>query len=316
MKKIVLFVLISMGLSFANHNGRYAGSFTRLGLGARAIAMGNTGVASPARGYSFYYNPALSGRQQEKVFSNSYSFLSQDRHVYFLGFSMGVPPGAGLSIGWIKTGTGDVRSYNSIGNDTGEINQSAHAVYASFSRQFTENFSIGLTIKGLFETINDGTSEFDYSSKGVGGDIGVFYQATEDVAIGLVYKDIGSKLKANTEKIFKRGGTTTDKFPKLIRAGVFYKTPIAGINTAYDLEVSSTGEYSNNFGVEALSGRNLALRLGMIDAEGESGREFQFFAGAGFDFKLYKFRSNLDYAFIGSKVDEGSSHLFSWEIYF
>jgi len=313
---IIFFLFLFINLNFANNNGRLAGSFTRLGLGARAIAMGNTGVAAPARGYSFYYNPALAGRQQEKVFTNSYNFLSQDRHIYFLGFSMKVPPGAGLSVGWLKSGTGDVRSYNSIGKDTGEINQHAHAVYASFSRHFSEKFSIGVTLKALFEFINDGTSEFDYEANGVGGDIGVFYQANEDISLGVVYKDIGSKLKANTENIFELGGTTIDDFPRLLRAGVFYKTPFEGINFAYDFEISNTDEYTNHIGFEAITGRNLALRIGFIDFEGESDRELQFVAGAGFDFKLYKFVSNLDYAFIGSKEDEGTSHLFSWEIYF
>lgn len=316
MKKTILFLLLSISLIYANNNGRYAGSFTRLGLGARAIAMGNTGVAAPARGYSFYYNPALAGRLEEKVFTNSYNFLSQDRHIYFIGFSMKVPPGAGLSLGWLKSGTGDLRSFNSIGQDTGEINHSAHAVYASFSRHFSDKFSIGLTIKVLFEFINDGTKSFDYESKGVGGDIGVFYQATENISLGLVYKDIGSKLKANTENIFELGGTTIDNFPKLIRAGIFYKTPFEGINFAYDFEISSADDYTNHIGFEAIYGRNLALRTGFIDFKGDTDRQLQFMAGAGFDFKLYKFKSNLDYVFIGSKAGEGSSHLFSLEIYF
>ncbi|KAA3608810.1 MAG: hypothetical protein D8M58_18920 [Calditrichaeota bacterium] len=317
MKKVILFLFLSISFTFAGENAGLAGSFTRLGLGARAIAMGNTGVAAPARGYSFYYNPALSGMQEQKVFTNSYNFLSQDRHIYFLGFSMKVPPGAGLSVGWLKSGTSDIPSHNSIGNNTGEVNHHAHGVYASFSRQFSERFSVGLTIKALFEFINDGTKDFDYESKGVGGDIGVFYKASEDISVGLVYKDIGSKLKANTEKLFELGGTTIDDFPKLIRAGVFYKTPFEGINFAYDFEISSTEEYSNHIGFETIHGRNLALRLGLIEFLGEdTKRDIQFVAGAGFDFKLYTFHSNLDYAFIGPKFDEGSSHLFSWEIYF
>ena len=71
MKQIILFLLLLTSVTYANNNARSAGSFTRLGLGAKAIAMGNTGVAAPARGYSFYYNPALAGRLEEKVFTNS-----------------------------------------------------------------------------------------------------------------------------------------------------------------------------------------------------------------------------------------------------
>ena len=62
MNKILLIIFLLCGLIHANNNARYAGSFTRLGLGARSLSMGNTGVATPANAYSFYYNPALSGR--------------------------------------------------------------------------------------------------------------------------------------------------------------------------------------------------------------------------------------------------------------
>lgn len=308
MKKVFYILILLQGLLYSSENARFAGSYTRLGLGARAIAMGNTGVAAPARAYSSFYNPALSGRMQEKVFSTSYNFLSQDRHIYFLGFSMKVPPGAGLSLGWLASGTGDLRSYNSIGEDTGEINQSAHAIYGSFARHFSDKLSVGITLKVLLEYINDGTDDFDYEANGVGGDFGVFYQATNELSIGAVYKDIGSKLKANTEKIFERGGTTIDDFPRLFRIGAFYTTPLEWLNVAYDYEYSSKGQKDHHFGIEALHGRNLALRFGLNGS--------QFVAGTGFDFKLYKFISYLDYAFISSVEDEGSSHLFSWEIYF
>ena len=76
--------------------------------------------------------------------------------------------------GWIESGVSDLMSYNSIGQQTGEINHSSNAVYFSFGRSFTEKLSIGVSLKILFEFINDGTDEFDYSSKGVGIDFGVF----------------------------------------------------------------------------------------------------------------------------------------------
>lgn len=317
MKKIILFLIITGGILFANENARFAGSYTRLGLGARSLAMGNTGVAAPARGYSFYYNPALAGIENQKVFSTGYNFMSLDRHIYFLSFSMKVPPGAGLSLGWLQSGTGELYSYNSIGENTGEINHSANAVYGSFSRQFSDKLSIGVTLKILLEYINDGSSEFDYSSTGVGGDIGIFYQATEDLAIGAVYKDIGSKLKANTEDLFERGGTTIDDFPRLLRVGAFYKTPVDWLNAAYDYELSSKGQHDQHIGFEALHGRNLALRLGLSVMDAGSPQSYaQYTFGTGLDFNFYKFVSHLDYAFISSVEDEGSSHLFSWEIYF
>jgi len=315
MKRILLYILFSGIALWANNNARYAGSYTRLGLGARSIAMGNTGVAMPGSGYAFYYNPALSGNHEDKIFSNAYTFMPLDRHVYFVGYSMRVPPGAGFSIGWLNSGTGSFTSYNSIGQGDGKIDHSANAIYGSFSRQFSDRFSIGVTIKVLFESI-DGGSDFDYSSYGVGGDFGVFYKVDDNLSLGAVYKDFGSKLKANTEDIFERGGTTIDYFPRLLRVGAFYTTPYEWLNLAYDFEISSKKEHTHHFGIEAKHGRNLAFRTGITNFREEIERANQFFAGVGFDFKLYTYISHLDYAFISSKVDEGESHLFSWEIHF
>jgi len=316
MKKIFLFLLILSVSLGANNNARFAGSFTRLGLGARSISMGNTGVAMPGNGYSFYYNPALAGNHENKIFSNTYNFMSLDRHIYFVGFSMKVPPGAGFSVGWLNSGTADFTSYNSSGQNDGKIEHSAHAFYASFSRQFSNRFSIGVTIKILLEYIGDGSADFDYSSKGVGGDVGLFYKLDESLSFGVVYKDIGSKLKANTEGLFERGGTTIDPFPRLLRFGTFYSTPYEWLNIAYDFEISSKEEHTHHLGIEAKHGRNLAFRTGLMNFREEVERANQFFAGVGFDFTLYKYVSHLDYAFISSKFDEGESHLFSWQIHF
>ena len=61
MKKniIILWILLFPIIVVASENGGYAGSFLRMGVGARAISMGNTGVAHPTNGYSAFYNPAL-----------------------------------------------------------------------------------------------------------------------------------------------------------------------------------------------------------------------------------------------------------------
>jgi hypothetical protein len=57
------------------------------------------------------------------------------------------------------------------------------------------------------------------------------------------------------------------------------------------------------------------MGMSLMDA-GSPQSYTQYTFGTGFDFNFYKFMSHLDYAFISSVEDEGSSHLFSWEIYF
>ena len=135
---IIVIVLLFPILLVASENGGYAGSFLRMGVGARSISMGNTGVAHPTNAYSTFYNPASFGILENMMVGLSYSFLSLDRRFEFVSFSMKVPPGAGFSISWIESGVGDLQSYNSIGEITGDINHSANAIYFSFGRQFSE----------------------------------------------------------------------------------------------------------------------------------------------------------------------------------
>ncbi len=314
MKKLILIVwllIISMGLLQAQDGyGGYAGSYARMGLGARSMALGNAGVADETNGFSFYYNPALTAFAKDKTFASAYNFLSLDRYLGFIGFSMQIPPSAGFSIGWLSSGVGDLRRYDSRGIDLGEMSQSANAFYFNFAIKFFEKLSFGLTIKYLWESISSDYADdpFDYSSSGLGWDFGAAYRLNEKLTFAASVRDIGSKLQANTSDIFQFGGTTIDRFPKFFTVGLRYTTPFNWLRVLYDFEIGEHDVNRHHAGLEAFYNDLLFLRFGMNDS--------YFTAGAGMGFKLYKYKSKLDYAFVPSVVDEGSSHVFSWQIHF
>lgn len=315
-RPMILILLSScLAVSFAKDNGGFAGAYLRMGLGARSISLGNAGAADRASGYSFYYNPALSAFLENRIFSLSYSFLALDRRFNFIGFSMQVPPEAGFSVGWINSGVADISAYNSLAERAGEIEHSANGAYFNFAKRFGSKFSLGLSIKYFWEMINDGTDDFDYSSNGWGWDFGVAYLINKDITLAAVIRDVGSKLKANTSNIFEFGGTTIDKFPLIYNLGVRYVTPYPWLRILYDFEISEEQIYRNHFGIEAvynpvasrIAEENLSIRLGL------SGEDIM--AGTGLSFELFGYKSNLDYAFVPSIIDEGSSHIFSWQFF-
>jgi hypothetical protein len=311
-----ILVVLFFQLAGAGQTGGMAGSHLRMGLGARSLALGNAATADRANGYSFYYNPSSSALLEKRIFSLSYSFLSLDRRFNFIGFTMPVPPEAGFSLGWINTGVSDITAYNSLGEAAGSIEHSANGAFFNFSKRFGQKISLGLSIKYLWENINDGTDQFDYSSSGWGWDFGVTYLLLEDVTVAGAIRDVGSKLKANTSNIFQFGGTTIDRFPQLYNLGLYYVTPYPWLRLAYDFGWTSVKTHTHHVGLEAVyaSGSNvskadnLALRLGL------NGKDFV--AGVGMDFTLLGYTSHLDYAFVPSIIDEGSSHVFSWQFLF
>jgi hypothetical protein len=317
MKKyfITIFIISFHIFAFAGENGGYAGSHLRIGLGARGIALGNSVIAANPDGYSVYYNPAAAGYMEGKAVSLSYSFMSLDRVFNYIGFSMKLPPEAGLSIGLINSGFRNIDSYTSIGVMGDEVNHNANLAFLNFSRKFGAALSLGLTIKYNWEYINDGSSEFDYSSQGIGWDFGILFKLNSDITFAAALRDVGSKFKANTSDLFNFGGTTIDKFPILYNMGGKYTTPLQWLDIFYTYQISAKKAQKHFIGAEAkyhmgksLNDKNLALRLGF-----DNGR---FTAGTGMAFNMLSSNSRLDYAFASSVVDEGSSHIFSWQFYF
>ena len=305
--KTALFILLIFnGFTLAGSNGGYAGAFQRIGLGARSMALGNAGLADTPGGYSFFYNPATTAYIQGKVFALSYSFMSLDRRFNFIGYSMKVPPGAGFSVGWINAGVGDIPEVNSLGEITGEIEHSVNGAYFNFARAFSKKFSAGLTIKYLWENLGLGSDR--YESRGWGWDFGALYRLSDKLTLAAGVRDVAAKLKASTDKLFEYGGTTVDKFPTLYLVGVRYTAPFKWLRAMYDFETSNKSHMKHHLGLEAVHKDLLALRFGLNDGG--------FTAGAGMAFTLWRYKSRLDYAFVPSVVDEGSSHVFSWQVCF
>ena len=306
---VILIVLIFFWVNiYSDDNGGYAGDFLRTGLGARSLAMGNTGVAGPVSAYSNYYNPALLSQLTNRKVGLSYRFMSLDRRFGTISFSSRIPPGAGFAVNWVESGINNIKAYNSIGEETGDIHNAQNAIYFSFGRNFGSKFAVGISAKYLLAYINDGTDEFDWKGSGFGFDVGLHYLYSENFAVGYQIRDINARYRANTTDIFEHGGTTDDAFPIIQRIGVFYRSPLQWLRAAYEIEKSTKDDGQHHLGFEALYGSNLAVRAGY------NGKTVTF--GAGMDFNFLGTVSFLDYVFLPSIIDEGSSHVFSWQIGF
>ncbi len=316
--QISFWFIIVGSMALQAQNGSYAGAYLRIGLGAPALGMGNTGVALPANAFGTYYNPAAMPWLEHKTVSLSYSFMSLDRRFNYVGFALPLPPAGGFSAGWIYSGVGNIRAYNSRGEDVGQINHGLHAFYFSFGMKLSgflnpgaslpfisaERLAVGITLKILLENINDG-AEFDYSAKGVGLDIGILAMPLEWLQVGYQIKDLRSALKSNTNNIFERGSTLDNAFPISQRVGLFMRTPWPWLQTAYDFEWSTTGEQKHHVGIQVGSP---AARL----RAGYDANRLTF--GAGLNLKFFgKGRIRLDYAFQDDIWGEGVSHIFSWQ---
>ncbi len=319
----VIWILLISGLSLvmAEGNGGFSGAFLRIGLGARALAMGNAQVASANNGYGIYYNPAALPNIDRKRFSASYNSMSLDRKFSYLGIAIPLKPFAGASAGWIHSGVGNLLAYNSNGEQVGELDHGFNAFYFGFGMRIialaqadqhlmglpSDLISIGIAVKFLHEGLSD-KEDFDYSGSGVGVDLGVLLKPYPGFALGYQLKDLNANLSSNTDKIFERGSSLDNDFPVTQKVGIFYRLPWYGISAAYDFEWSDVGEEKHHVGME-INGGIAAARIGYDNDH--------LTLGGGLYFRAYKKAyMMLDYAFLSSVIDEGVSHVFSWQFLF
>lgn len=120
MKKIrVLYVLVLAGLVlpaniYSQGETRYAGAFLELGIGARAMAMGEAFASVANDGSAFYWNPAGASILPRAEVSGMYASLFKGlvQHFY-VGFTRPLYGAAAISVNWIRLSVPDIPQYYS-----------------------------------------------------------------------------------------------------------------------------------------------------------------------------------------------------------
>ncbi len=309
--------------SFAQAQGGRAGAFLRLGLGARAKAMGDA-YSAQARGVeSTYYNPAGLPLLQSKQVLASYRFLALDRQFTYIGFAMPIKPKAGkgqkpfnggLSLSWLRAGVSDIDGRNSDGQHFDDLSNSENAFMFAFALNPTPRFSFGLTVKVLWNRFpNLGIENETISASGVGFDFGVLFLPTDWATVGVVVKEINSKYRWNTQDLFDEDGSETiNDFPKIARYGVAITPPqLKNVTFSVDYEqiykeklLASKIDDRIHIGVETVVLQEFLLAAGFDDGS--------ITAGAGYNFSVAGKKSRLNYAFTAPGDRPEEEHIFSW----
>lgn len=298
-----------------------AGSFSRMGFGARGIGMGNAMTAVIEGELVSYYNPAVTVYQNNNSVLTGYSFLSIDRNLNFFGFtrrfdfyskkdSLVENPkprnSAGVSIGIINAGVSNIDGRDNNGLPTGEFSTSENQFYLAVANRFSEKFAIGITAKFYYYKLYE-----EITTTSLGLDIGAIYRVNEEFTVALAVIDINSKYKWDTSPIYKTDGLITeDKFPNLRKLGVSYKNNSLGLLASVEFENSSLKTNILRAGVEYNIYEGLYLRGG-LDQLNLSNKDWPVKPSLGFSF--YKpfgnFIVGVDYAFAIEQYSSSDRHI-------
>ena len=250
----------------------------RMGVGARALAMGGAQVAVANDATAGYWNPAaLSQIEKFSVSSMIAANMSEDRKYNYLAIAGKFDFGA-IGFSWLNAGTSDIDGRDGTGVQTSMFDWNDHVFLFSYGNMM-ENFQVGFNFKVVYSKAD---ANDDYSSTGVGFDAGVKYAINDMVHLGVTAMDLGTKV----------GG---DEIPATFRVGGAVM-PVEGFTIPVDIEkiqnkselILRTGaEYSYMFADEYWA----AVRGGVNDGE--------FTIGAGLTIMN---RYSIDYAYVLSLI--------------
>ena len=174
MKKSLIIISLLISGIFAEDYAGLSGSFMRLGITARSIAMGGAFTAEKDHGFSTFYNPAWAAFLIDRQVGLSYSSMSLDRRLSGLSFATPLPPTAGLGIAWVSAGVTDIQGRNSAGEKTTMMQTSEDALMISFAQRILPWFSFGVNIKILQNQLPVNES---YKGSGIGFDVGLLFKS-------------------------------------------------------------------------------------------------------------------------------------------
>ncbi len=317
MKKITAFGLLVFfltGTAFAYEAGGFAGSFLRMGVGARAIAMGGAFTAVPQSAVAGYYNPGGLPFLARPQLAFSGGVLALDRAHNFVGFATALHPArqqkgafnAGFSLAWVNSGVSDIDGRDSDGQPQGSFSFSENAFLFSFAIQPFPRAALGLTAKVLYARMprvkQDNSA---LGTKSLGLDFGLLVHPVDNVFVGAVLQDVRSRYSWNTEGVWERGTATVDHFPKVLRLGASYKWRQTGL-------FSVDAHFNFKQGWRFYAGGEWTYQNRLVGRLGFSGDHLSF--GLGVLLRVWRFDSQLSYAYNAISVLPRGDQFLTWSV--
>jgi len=307
--------------------GEYAAEFTRIGVGARAMAMGGAQVAIANDASASYWNPAGSGGRGTVALQFEHMPMFEGlAHYNSACARLALNPRTSVSLNWIRLGVDDIPRYDALlgsrfdryttgagrsdGTPLGWFSDKEDAIFMTFQRSMILDMTIGGDLAGTVLPVEFAfgvTGKYihqkldSYTGSGQGLDAGLllrFMPGWQDqpepqqwISLGAAVHDL-----ARTQLSWNTASDHKDEIGRGLQAG------IAASYTWSPLHVRMTAGYDRLFWNETGNRAGAELTFfNILSVRGGWYRE-ELTAGAGLELAGFC----LDYAFIGG--DLGNSH--------
>jgi len=284
----------SMAVNEINENaGTKSGQILKMGVGANAIGMGESYVASADDIYASYWNPAGLSKVDKIQIGFMHNEWFEDIRYEYLGYvqpfwSLGTIAG---SVSYISMG--ELNKTDENGIEKGTFRPYDLLLMLSYGTKLSKSMSFGINAKFLQEKIDE------EKAQAFAVDFGGMYSSDSGLIVGLNVQHIGTKMKFVEESF---------GLPLNFNFGVAYKLIDGTLTLAADSNIPTDNDMDIGFGANYRIMGIFDLRAGYRYTVGgnDLGAVSGLRAGVGFGVGSYR----LDYAFV-PYGDLGQTHKIS-----
>lgn len=198
----VFLVLISGGYSFGQEKvgtaGAAAAQFLKIGVGARAVGMGEALVAATEDAAALYWNPAGIALLDKIHVSFTHTEWIADLSHDFYGVTYPLKAGVvGVSLTFLNMGEIEITTREQPDGTGSFYDASDMALGLSFARRLTDRFSVGLTAKYIRQKI------YNETASGFALDLGgLLYVGTAwGLKLGMCLSNYGTNMRMEGEDL-------------------------------------------------------------------------------------------------------------------
>lgn len=219
----------------AQWGGQRSFDFLNIPGNARLSGLGGVNVSLVDKDVNFFFcNPALVSDSLAGYASAGYQFYVADIGQAAFAYAHKFKTIGTISVGVQHMGYGEITGYDASGLEIGSFNSGETAIVISKSHQVS-NFRVGANLKTVFSNVAGFHSSAIMLDAG-----GTFIHPTQDLTIGLVFKNFGFALSEYSE-------TSNTKVPFDVQVGATFKPehmPLRFSLTAFNL--ASAGDAYDN----------------------------------------------------------------------
>ena len=285
---VCFLLLLAAAGSFGESAGQYSTGWLKIGMGARAMALGDAYTAVADDVSAVYWNPAGLSTINYGQLMLQYSLWFADTGYHAFAFchplsksGERVKSSLGAGLVYLDYGsilrTTDLASTQNISPEY--FSSNSFMGILSYSRVVMKSLWFGATAKYFSDTIDN------TSAGGMAADAGILFKPEEILTLGAAVQNIGPSLYSHALPYTVRAGAQIKLAPFLLTAGA---------------SQSSGADPQTSMGVELKANKSLALRFGYLFSMPDTGSGGVLPRGVSFGFGINHFRNlGIDIALAG-----------------